>query len=199
MLIVEDVLVSDELIDKCFCCDLAACKGMCCVEGDAGAPLCPDEVGDISEYYPIFKKYMTEEGIAVVEAAGEPVTLNDWGEFETPLVRSDQACVFVCREGETAMCAIEKAFLKGEIPYRKPISCYLYPARASKVGKYTALNFHHWDICACARAKGDTIGLPAYRFLKEPLIRRFGEEWYGKLCQLLNDGPSTTARPAPTV
>ena len=190
MLIVDDVLVSDELIDKCFCCDLAACKGMCCVEGDAGAPLRPEEVGDLSEYYPVFRKYMSDEGIAVVEAADEPVVLNGWGEFETPLLGNGKDCVFVCREGDMAMCAIEKAFLNGEIPFRKPISCYLYPIRASKVGKYTALNFHHWDICQCARTKGEELKLPAYRFLKEPLERAFGHEWYEKLCDLVeNESP----------
>lgn len=183
MLIVGDVLVSDELIDKCFCCDLDVCKGSCCIEGDAGAPVKPEEVADLAEHYPIFQKYMTEEGIAVVEEAGDPFAFNDAGEFETPLVPSNKACAFVCYENGMAMCAIEKAFLRGEIPFRKPISCFLYPIRASKVGKYIALNYHHWDICRCARCKGDEIQLPAYKFLKEPLISALGEAWYEELCQ----------------
>ena len=181
MIIVDNILVSDELIEKHFCCDLAQCKGVCCVDGDAGAPLRPDELGDLSEHYPVFSKYMTAEGIAAIESIGDPFVLNDWGEFETPMVPSDTACAFACREGEMTFCAIEKAFLNGEIPFRKPLSCHLYPVRASKVGKYTALNFHHWDICRCARAKGDQLGLPLYRFLEEPLVRAFGQEWYEKL------------------
>lgn len=185
MLIVGDVLVSDELIEKCFCCDLAVCKGACCIEGDAGAPVKPEEVSDLSEHYPIFKKYMTEEGISVVETAGDPFVFNGTGEFETPLVPSNKACAFVCYENGMAMCAIEKAFLKGEIPFRKPISCELYPIRASRVGKYIALNYHHWDICRCARTKGDELKLPAYQFLKAPLIRAFGEDWYEELLSLL--------------
>ncbi len=184
MLIVGDVLVSDELIEKCFCCDLATCKGACCIEGDAGAPVKPEEVADLDEHYPTFKKYMTEEGIAAIEECGDTFVFNGAGEFETPLVPSNKACAFLYHEDGVAMCAIEKAFLKGEIPFRKPISCYLYPIRVSRVGKYIALNYHHWNICQCARTKGDALNLPAYQFLKEPLIRAFGEEWYEELCRL---------------
>lgn len=191
MLIVGDVLVSDELIDKCFCCDLSVCKGACCIEGDAGAPVAPDEVAELTEYYPTFKKYMTEEGVATIEELGDTFSFNGAGEFETPLVPSNKACAFVCYENGMTMCAIEKAFLKGEIPFRKPISCYLYPIRASRVGKYIALNYHHWDICQCARTKGNQCQLPAYRFLKEPLVRAFGEEWYEELCALVETAQTT--------
>lgn len=182
MLIVEDVLVSDELIDKCFCCDLAACKGICCVEGDAGAPVKPEEVAELTEYYPTFKKYMTEEGIAVVKEAGDTFVFNGIGEFETPLMSSNNACAFAFQENGVTMCAIERAFLNGEIPFRKPISCYLYPVRVKKVGDYYALNYHHWHICQSACQKGAELGVPAYKFLREPLIQGFGEEWYESLC-----------------
>lgn len=181
MIIVGDVLVSDELIDKYFCCDLSACKGACCIEGDAGAPVKPEEIADLSENYPIFKKYMTEEGVAVVEANGDPFVFNGNGDFETPLMPSNNACAFMCYDKDVAMCAIEKAFLQGEIDFRKPISCYLYPIRVSKVGKYWALNYHHWNICQCARTYGNTLKLPAYKFLKDPLTQAFGEEWYKEL------------------
>lgn len=182
MLIVGDVLVSDELIDKCFCCDLSKCHGSCCIEGDAGAPVAPDEIADLSEYYPIFKKYMTAEGVETVDMLGEAFSYNGSGEFETPLVASNKACAFLYYEKDVAMCAIERSFLNGEIPFRKPLSCYLYPIRASLVGKYTALNFHHWDICKSACENGCRLQLPAYLFLKEPLIRKFGPSWFDELC-----------------
>lgn len=182
MLIVGDVLVSDELIDKCFCCDLSQCQGACCVAGDSGAPVAPDEVGELEEYYPIFKQYMTEEGIETVEMNGETFVYDGQGDFGTPLMESNKACAFAFFEDGICKCAIDKSFLKGEIPFQKPISCYLYPVRASKVGKYIALNYHHWDICQSACRKGMELQLPIYRFLKEPLIRKFGEEWYEELC-----------------
>ncbi len=183
MLIVGDVLVSDELIDKCFCCDLTACQGACCVEGDSGAPLAPEEVGDLDENYPIFKKYMTAEGIKTVEQNGDVFVFDGSGDFSTPLVKSNKACAFAFVEDGICQCAIEKAYLNGEIPFQKPISCFLYPVRASKVGKYTALNYHHWNICASACQKGMETHLPIYRFLREPLIRKFGTEWYEELCK----------------
>jgi len=182
MLIVGDVLVSDELVDKCFCCDLSQCEGACCVEGDYGAPLTPDELGDLDENYPVFKKYMTAEGIESVEQNGEMFVFDGAGDFATPLVERTKACAFAFFEDGVCKCAIEKAFLNGEISFRKPISCFLYPIRASKVGKYIALNYHHWDICASACRKGNELRLPIYKFLREPLIRKFGEDWYKELC-----------------
>lgn len=181
MLIVGDVLVSDELIDRCFCCDLDTCKGACCVDGDYGAPVAPEEVADLDENYPAFKKYMTEEGIAVVEDNGDTFVYDGEGDFATPLVASNKACAFAYFEDGMCLCAIEKAFLNGEISFRKPISCYLYPIRVKKVGNYLALNYHHWDICQCACKKGKELQLPAYKFLKEPLIRLLGEAWYADL------------------
>jgi len=183
MLIIGDFLVSDELIDKCFCCDLSQCKGACCIEGDSGAPVAADELGDLDENYPVFKKYMTEAGVATIEELGDTFVFQGDGEFGTPLMPDNRACAFSFMEDGICKCAIEKAFLNGEIPFRKPISCYLYPVRVSKVGKYTALNYHHWDICRCACSKGKELDLPAYRFLRQPLIDAFGEAWYQELEQ----------------
>ena len=183
MLIVGDVLVSDELIDKCFCCDLSQCHGACCVEGDSGAPLAPEELGDLDENYPLFKKYMTAEGVETVEQNGETFVFDGSGDFGTPLVESTKACAFAFYENGICKCAIEKAFQNGEIPFQKPMSCFLYPVRASKVGKYTALNYHHWDICASACRYGGELHQPIYRFLREPLVRKFGLEWYENLCE----------------
>ena len=184
MLIVGNVLVSEELIDKCFCCDLEQCKGICCVEGDSGAPVAPDEVAELEEYFPAFKKYMTEEGVAVVKDGGTFV-FNGGDSFDTPLMASNDACAFAFFEDGIAKCAIEKCFLNREIPFRKPISCYLYPIRISKVGDYEALNYDHWSICKTAVEYGNRLKLPVYRFLKEPLIAKYGKEWFEELEEMV--------------
>jgi len=184
MLIVGNVLVSEELIDKNFCCDLAQCKGICCVEGDSGAPVAPDEVAELEDHYPDYQKYMTEEGVAVVENGGTFV-FNGGDSFDTPLVESNDACAFAFFEDGVAKCAIEKCFRKGEIPFRKPISCYLYPIRVSRVGDYEALNYDHWSICKTAVKNGNRLKLPVYQFLKEPLIDKYGEEWYAELEEMV--------------
>ena len=185
MLIVGNVLVSEELIDKYFCCDLSQCKGECCVEGDLGAPVAPDEVAELEENYPDYKKYMTEEGVAVVENGGTFVFNGD-DSFETPLVDSNNACAFAFFEDGIAKCAIEKCFLKREIAFRKPISCYLYPIRVSRVGDYEALNYDHWSVCKTAVENGNRLHLPVYRFLKEPLIAKYGSEWYAELEEMVS-------------
>ncbi len=191
MLIVGNVLVSEELIDKCFSCDIEQCKGLCCVEGELGAPVAPDEVAELEDYYPSFQKYMTEEGVAVVENGGTFV-FNGGDSFDTPLMESNDACVFAYFEDGVAKCAIEKCHLSGEIPFRKPISCYLYPIRISRVGDYDALNYDHWSICRSAVENGNRLGLPVYKFLREPLIAKYGEKWYAELeemVRLRNENP----------
>ena len=183
MLIVGNTLVSDELIKNCFCCDLSKCCGACCIEGDVGAPIEPDEIADMEDNYPIFKKYMTEEGVRLVDENGT-FDYDMEGEFVTPLL-SDEACAFIYYEDDIAKCAIEKAYLNGEIDFRKPISCHLYPIRIKKLPDYEALNYHHWEICESACELGKKEGIPAYKFLKEPLIRKYGELWYEELEQQL--------------
>ncbi len=185
MLIVGNTLVSEELIDKCFCCDINQCKGLCCVEGDSGAPVAPEEVADLEEYFPDFKKYMTDEGVAVVENGGTFVFNGD-DSFDTPLMESNDACAFAFFEDGIAKCAIEKCFLNHEIPFRKPISCYLYPIRISKVGDYEALNYNHWNVCKTAVENGNRLQIPVYKFLKDPLIAKYGEEWYSELEEMVN-------------
>lgn len=179
MLIVGNVIVSDELIRNCFCCDLAACGGECCIEGDAGAPLEPDEIADLEDNYPIFKKYMSEEGVRCVESNGT-FDYDMEGEFVTPLL-SDEACAYVYYEDGIAKCAIEKAFLNHEIDFHKPISCHLYPIRIKKLPDYDALNYHRWFVCESACELGEKNNIPVYKFLKGPLIRKYGEEWYRML------------------
>lgn len=185
MLIVDNVLVSEDLLEECFCCDLGQCGGQCCVEGDVGAPIEPEEVGDMEDCFPKVRKYMQPEGVELVEKLGT-FDYDMEGEFVTPLLR-DEACAYVYYEDDIAKCAIEKAYLNGEIEFRKPISCHLYPIRIKKLPDYEALNYHRWEVCESACENGKKLKLPAYKFLKEPLIRKYGEEWYEKLERAVAD------------
>lgn len=181
MLIVGDCIISENIADRCFCCDLAQCKGECCVEGDCGAPLEEAEIAVLQEIYPKVKPYMTKEGIAVVERHGVSA-LDNADEPCTPLV-DNRECAYVVWEEGLALCAIEKAYFDGKIDFRKPISCHLYPIRIDDYGHFKALNYHEWDVCRCAVAKGKECGEPLYSYLKEPLIRKFGEAWYEELVE----------------
>lgn len=184
MLIVKDVLVSNDLIENFFCCNLEKCQGMCCIEGDTGAPLEPLEVGELEDYFPIFKKYMTDEGVAVVEKQST-FDYDMEGNFVTPLLEND-ACAFVYFENGIAKCAIEKAFLNKEIDFQKPISCHLYPIRIKKLPDYEALNYHRWAVCRSACKNGEKLKLPVYMFLKEALVRKYSLEWFEELEKSVN-------------
>ncbi len=179
MLIVDDCIISDHLADLCFCCDLTQCKGACCVEGDCGAPLDPEEIPVLERIYPAVKPYMSDEGIAVVEQEG--VSSLDVDKLPcTPLV-NNRDCAYAVQENGLTLCAIEKAWRDGKCDFQKPISCHLYPVRIENFGEFKAVNYHEWDICRCALAKGRTEGKPLYQYLKAPLVRRFGQEWYDEL------------------
>jgi len=179
MKIIQNILVSDDLFTEQFCCNLSKCRGMCCVDGDVGAPLEPLEIADLEDYYPVFQKYMTPEGVNKVEESGT-FDYDMEGAFVTPLL-DDESCAYVFYEDNMAKCAIEKAFLKGETDFQKPISCHLYPIRVKILPDYEALNYHRWSVCQSACENGKTLKLPLYQFLKEPLIRKYGEEWYAEL------------------
>ena len=184
MIIIDNVLVSDDIKDIKFACDLKACHGDCCVEGDAGAPLEEEEISIIEDYLEEIKPYMTPEGIEVVENYG----VFDYdidGDYVTPLV-NNRECAFVYFEKGIALCAIEKAWLEKKIKFRKPVSCHLYPIRLDKVGDRIAVNYHRWHICVPALQKGRQEGVPLYKYLKEPLIRKFGEDWYLKLLKAID-------------
>ena len=185
MLIIDDCIISDNLKDRCFSCDLAVCKGACCIEGDCGAPLQHDEIAVLERIFPSVKPYMTSEGVAVVEREG--VSSLDFDQLPcTPLV-NNRDCAYAVKYGDITMCAIEKAWRDRVIDFRKPISCHLYPVRVEDFGEFKAVNYHEWDICRCAVAKGKTEGVPLYKYLKEPLIRRFGQQWYDELCDAILD------------
>lgn len=180
MIIIGKTLLSDEIYLEQFACNLSVCKGACCVEGDAGAPLDENEILILEQAYPAVKQFMIENGIAAVEKGGLYVK-DMHGELTTPLVDGGHcAYVFFDEEG-IAKCAFEKAFEQGLINFRKPVSCNLYPIRVVEYPDYDALNYHHWPICNCARKKGKKLKIRVYRFLKEPLIRKYGQEWYDEL------------------
>lgn len=181
MLIVDDCIISDNLADVRFCCDIAQCKGACCVEGDCGAPLDKDEIPVLERIYPDVKPYMTAEGVAVVERDGVSAIDVD-GLPCTPLV-NNRECAYAIVENGLTLCAIEKAFRDGKVDFQKPISCHLYPVRIEDYGDFKAVNYHEWDVCRCAVNKGRAEGKPLYQYLKEPLVRRFGQRWYDELAE----------------
>lgn len=186
MIIVQDCIISDDIADQCFSCELSQCKGQCCVEGDYGAPLDPDEVSLLERALPLVKPYMTPEGIAVVEREGVSVPDND-DEPSTPLVGGCE-CAFVSWAPDgTALCAVERAFRDHKIDFLKPVSCHLYPLRVDDYGDFRTVNYHRWDVCHCAVEHGNEVGIPLYRYLKEPLIRKFGIAWYEELVQTIEE------------
>ena len=188
MIIVGNTIVSDDIADCRFRCDLACCNGACCGEGDSGAPLREEEVAVLEALLPEVEPYMTPEGIAAVHAHGVAIRDND-GDLGTPLVDGG-ACAYITYDGNgCALCAIEKAYRAKNFQFStfnyqfpKPVSCHLYPIRVEDYGEFTAVNYHQWDICRCAKGHGD----PLYITLKESLIRRFGSEWYDELIEQIN-------------
>lgn len=183
MIIIDDTLISEDLKNICFSCNLAQCKGDCCVEGDAGAPLKEEEIAILEDCLDEIKPYMAREGLEVVEKTG----VFDYdvdGEYVTTLV-NDRECAFVRFENGISYCAIEKAWLEGKTDFQKPISCHLYPVRLSKLKHHTAVNYDRWDICQAALLRGKQDNIQLYKYLKDPLTREFGESWYRKLTQAL--------------
>jgi hypothetical protein len=175
-------VVSDDVIEKRFVCDLGRCHGACCVEGESGAPLGAGEPEKLAEIYPVVKPYMTAEGIRAVETQGV-YTVDSDGDDVTPLIGDRGACAFVVMEGGIAACAIEKAFRDGRIDFQKPVSCHLYPVRITPYKQYDAVNYHAWDICKPACKLGDKLKVPVYRFVKDALVRKYGAAWYDALCE----------------
>lgn len=180
MLLIEDVLVSDDLLEKHFVCDLAACKGACCEEGDLGAPLEMEELDYIEANLEGIKPFMSVEGINTLETEGFYELAPD-RELVTTTVNG-RACVFASKDTSgTWQCAIELAHKAGKSDFLKPISCHLYPIRIEKLKHYEALNYHKWDICSPACACGEKLKVPVYKFLKAPLSRKYGSEWFEML------------------
>jgi hypothetical protein len=183
MISLESTLISDDLKEVFFCCDLPKCKGACCVEGDGGAPLEEEEAALLEDNLDAILPYMVPAGIEEVRRNGV-FDYDDKGKFVTPLVRGKE-CAFVYFEERIARCAIERAFADGRILFAKPVSCHLYPVRITKTAQHHAVNYHKWDICRKALEKGHKEKIRLYQFLEEALIREYGRNWYNRLIRLL--------------
>ena len=180
-----NTIVSEDIIKNDFVCNLNACKGSCCIEGEAGAPVSEEETRILQEIYPKVKPFLRKEGIKAIEEQGVFITTKK-SERETPLVNGKECAYVPFSEGGIAACGIEEAYQAGEIDsiakgFKKPISCHLYPVRVQKYNSFSAVNYHRWPICDDACVLGNELSIPVYRFVKDALIRRFGEGWYLEL------------------
>ena len=180
---VGNVLLSPEILTECFCCDYEKCKGICCVEGDAGAPVTLDEIVGIEDSLDTVWTDLSASAQAVIDKQGVAYTDRD-GDLVTSIV-GGKDCVFTCYENGNCLCALERAYRQGKTHFCKPISCSLYPIREKRFSNgLVGLNYNRWDVCRDAVKKGQENKIPVYQFLKEPLVRRFGQEWYEELEQL---------------
>jgi len=186
MILIENTVISEDIIDKFFVCDLIKCKGACCVEGDLGAPLDQEELPIMEHIYKDVKPYLSEKGIQSIEKEG--VYVKDWeGDFSTPVIEGRECAYAIYDDRNILKCGIEQAYFDGKISWRKPISCHLYPIRITKYEHYDALNYERWHICSDACTHGAALGVEVYKFLKEPLIRKYGEAWYQELLEEVKD------------
>jgi len=180
MIQIENTLISDDVVEKKFICDLKTCKGICCVEGDSGAPLEDDEILLLDKEYEKIKPFLRQEGIDAIEAGGK-YYVDSEHDTVTQLVDGKECAYTLFNEKGIAECGIEKAWEVGGITFRKPMSCWLYPVRTKEITDLHAVNYDVWDICKSAVLFGERNNVSVYKFLKEPLIKKFGEEWYKQL------------------
>jgi hypothetical protein len=177
---IDNTLVSLDLFEGRFLCDLSQCKGICCIEGDSGAPLLESEVPKLEKVLPVIWDDLSPEAKVVIEKQGV-YYIDEEADLVTSIVNGKD-CVFTCYDADgTCKCAIEKAYRAGKIDFYKPVSCHLYPIRVTEYDKFSAVSYSRWDICRAAEICGKREDVPLYKFLKEPLIRRFGEKWYAEL------------------
>lgn len=183
MIIVQDKLVSDELVEEQFICNLSACKGACCWEGDSGAPLEKAELPILESIFDKIKPFLSPAGIQAIEEQGEYLWYDEAEEFGTPLVGNGPCAYMTLDASGIAQCGIEQAHRAGVIDFKKPISCHLYPVRIEKNEEsgFEALNYHRWDICSAACTLGQKEQVPVYQFLREALIRKYGADFYEEL------------------
>jgi hypothetical protein len=180
MIQIDDTIISLDVFKEKFLCNLDACKGECCIEGDAGAPLEESEVDQLKKVLPVIWKDLSPEAQTVIEKQGVCYKDED-GDLVTSIVNGKD-CVFTCYDEKgCCYCAIEKAYRDGKVDFYKPVSCHLYPIRVQNYSEFRAVNYHRWSVCKAAVLLGEKEDVPVYKFLKEPLIRKFGEEWYTEL------------------
>ncbi|MEQ9188566.1 MAG: DUF3109 family protein [Cryomorphaceae bacterium] len=180
MVQIDDQLISLDVFEESFVCDLKACKGACCVEGDAGAPLTDEEIDTIEKAYEGVKAFLRPEGVKAIEEQGTSIQDED-GDWVTPLIEGKECAFTLFDEKGTAMCGIETAWKAGATEFQKPVSCHLYPIRTKRFKEFEAVNYERWSICSPACSLGKELKTPVYRFAKDALIRKYGEEWYGAL------------------
>ena len=188
LLQIEDKLVSSELQTELFACDISQCKGACCVEGELGAPLEQEELEILEEVYPKVKPYLLKSGIRAIEEQG-PFVLDLTNNFSTPLVRGRECAYVTFSKDGIALCGIEQAWQDGKIEFRKPISCHLYPVRINQLKGGEALNYDRWSICSPACQKGKQEGVKVYEFVKDALVRKYGQDFYDTLDELSKNPP----------
>ncbi|MGK7390564.1 MAG: DUF3109 family protein [Candidatus Cyclobacteriaceae bacterium M2_1C_046] len=186
MITLGKTILSDDIKEQYFVCDLLKCKGACCVEGDLGAPLEEDELDILDKAYADVKEYLSEEGRKAIEEQGAYV-LDEEGDYSTPTIGGKECAYAIYDDKGILKCGIEQAYFDGKTKYRKPISCQLYPIRVTKYDEFEALNYDRWDICSPACDHGAALKVPVYKFLKDPLIRKYGEAWYKELCELIEN------------
>ncbi|CAG4991261.1 hypothetical protein DYBT9275_00714 [Dyadobacter sp. CECT 9275] len=186
MILIDNTCISDDIEDQFFVCDLDKCKGACCVEGDSGAPLDEEELTVLDEIYDKVAPYLSEEGKQVIAREGKYT--KDWdGDYVTPVINGRECAYAIYDSKGILKCGIEEAYNDGKISYKKPVSCHLYPIRVTKYEQYHALNYDRWGICSPACDLGQKLGVPVYQFLKEPLVRAYGPEWYQQLTQEIDE------------
>lgn len=183
---IDDKLVSSELFNEQFACDIASCLGICCVHGDSGAPLDEEEKLLLENDLPQIEPYLKPEGITAIQQQGVSV-IDFEGDLVTPLINSAECAYSYYTKDGICFCGIEKAYFEGKTSFRKPISCHLYPIRLKQLGDSIALNYDRWIICQCAREKGAKEKTPVFRFLKEAITRKFGEDFYNQLEEAYNE------------
>jgi hypothetical protein len=186
MIVVDKAVLSDDLKEKHFVCDLDKCKGACCVEGDLGAPLEEEELPIINSVLSEVMPYLSAEGQAAIEDQGAYI-LDEEGDYSTATIGGKECAFAIYDKQGILKCGIEQAYNDGKINWKKPVSCHLYPIRVTKYDHYDALNYDRWDICSPACKLGEELKVPVYQFLKEPLIRKYGEKWYGQLEKQIRD------------
>ena len=182
MILVDNAVISDDIKEQFFVCDLNKCKGACCIEGDLGAPLEESELKELEDAYEVVKPYLSAEGIAAIEKEG--LYIKDFeGDYSTTTIGGKECAFAIYDEKGVLKCGIEQAYFDGKTTFRKPVSCHLYPIRITKYDHYDALNYDRWDICSAACSLGERLGVPVYKFLKEALIRKYGEVWFAELVE----------------
>ena len=189
MILIDDTVISNDIKEQFFVCDLEKCKGACCVEGDLGAPLEKNELEILDKIYQKVKPYLSQEGIDAIDKQGTYL-LDEEGDYSTPTLNGRECAYSVYDEKGILKCGIEQAYNDGKVKFRKPISCHLYPIRITKYDHYEAINYDRWHICSPACSLGKSLGVPVYKFLKEALIRKYGESWYDQLTAEIEDQDS---------